>query len=219
MMKKNIAVALALLATGVMLLMSQKTFELVKSEDLNQITLFPLNLPWLNNLQTTSPLPLPTSHLSPSNEAPIAASDLTHNNGTPISEAWVIFQQYLEFAQLHDLPEVRRLSHQMSATCNDTLKEQECFALMDSVHAIGKTLIASDFKYTQADRRQTILYTDGPVVAIIYFTRNESNLLKVLGLRFCFEDNTTVNSCVETDPNRRDLDQNGWWDSVESLFH
>ena len=135
------------------------------------------------------------------------------------SEAWTIFQDYLEFARTHNLSGIRSLSHQISATCSDLSREAECFALMDSVYAFTSTFQLSDFKHIQSDKRQVIMFTDGPTVAILYFTKDESGSLKVLGMRFCLEDETLLNSCVETDPTKRDLDGNGWWDSVESLFY
>jgi hypothetical protein len=33
------------------------------------------------------------------------------------------------------------------------------------------------------------------------------------------EDNTPGVECVKTNPNRRDTNGNGWWDSIESLFY
>ena len=134
-------------------------------------------------------------------------------------EAWTTFQNYLEFARTHNLSGIRSLSHQISATCGDQSREEECFALMDSIYAFTSTFTLSDFKHIQSDEKQAIMYTDGPTVVILYFTKDESGSLKVLGMRFCFEAETSPNSCVETDPVKRDQDGNGWWDDVESLFY
>lgn len=134
-------------------------------------------------------------------------------------EAWTTFQNYLEFARAHNLSGIRSLSHQISATCNDQSREEECFALMDSVYAFASAFKLSDFKHIQSDDRQVIMFTDGPTVAILYFTKNESGSLKVLGMRFCLEDETAQEKCVETDSIRHDENNNGWWDSVESLFY
>ncbi|KKQ83661.1 MAG: hypothetical protein UT07_C0001G0023 [Parcubacteria group bacterium GW2011_GWB1_38_8] len=133
-------------------------------------------------------------------------------------EAWVIFQSYLESARLHDLPSLKKLSYQLSDTCKDESRKEECFALMDNVYNIASPFEASEFKNIQADGRQITLYTDGPVVAILFFVRDIDGTPKVLGLRFCSEEGAQ-NSCVETDPIKRDLDDNGWWDSTESLFY
>ena len=133
-------------------------------------------------------------------------------------EAWVIFQSYLESARLHDLPSLKKLSYQLSDTCKDESRKEECFALMDNVYNIASPFEASEFKNIQADGRQITLYTDGPVVAILFFVRDTDGTPKVLGLRFCSEEGAQ-NSCVETDPIKRDLDGNGWWDSTESLFY
>ena len=149
-------------------------------------------------------------------------------------EALTIFQNYLEFARTHNLSGIRSLSHQISTTCGDQSREEECFALMDSVYAFTSTFKLSDFKHIQSDEKQAIMYTDGPTVVILYFTKDESGSLKVLGMRFCFEaptreavgvptesvgNETPAKPCVETDPVKRDLDGNGWWDDVESLFY
>jgi len=138
---------------------------------------------------------------------------------SPKREAWTTFENYLEFARTHNLSGIRSLSHQISSACNDSLREEECFALMDNVYTVASRLELSEFKHIQMDKRQIIMFTDGPVVAILYFTRDVNGTPKMLGLRFCLEDETKKENCVETEPGRRDLDSNGWWDSVESLFY
>ncbi|MEX2013604.1 MAG: hypothetical protein WD897_01670 [Parcubacteria group bacterium] len=138
---------------------------------------------------------------------------------TPSSEAWQVFESYLVFLRTHNLAGVRSLSHQTSTACSDPTEGEACLALMDNVYEIASPFKQSDFKHIQADERQIIMFTDGPVVAMLYFTRDSSGVPKVLGLKFCLEDETGLESCVETDPSRRDLDNNGWWDSVESLFY
>ncbi len=134
-------------------------------------------------------------------------------------EAWTTFERYIEFARTHNLAGIKSLSHQISATCGDSSREEECFALMDSVYAFASTFKLSDFKHVLLDERQIIMYTDAPTVAILYFTRDEAGALKVLGIRFCFEDETVEEKCVETDSIKEDEDGDGWWDSVESLFY
>ena len=134
-------------------------------------------------------------------------------------EAWTTFENYLEFAKAHNLEGMRSVSYQISPTCNDPTKQAECFALMDNVYNIASYFKLSDFRHIQADERQIIMYTDGPGVATLYFTRDEAHVLKVLGLRFCFEDETSSDKCIEADQVKRDLNGNGWWDNVESLFY
>lgn len=158
-------------------------------------------------------IPLPTFTDSIYGKAPKLREE------SPSLEAWHVFEKYLEAARGHDLRTIRELSYQTSATCNDPGQEPECFALMDSVYSLANNLEFSDFKYHISDERQIILYTDGPVVSILYFTRDESSSPKVLGLQFCLEDETFENECVETNSEKRDLDKNGWWDSVEALFY
>ena len=161
---------------------------------------------WENIFKNTEPI---------DTTIPLAVSD-------PLkAEAWTIFQNYLNFAKNHDLAGIRSLSHQISATCNDPLKEKECFTLMDSVYSFAGNLKLSEFKHIQSDERQIIMYTDGPAVAMLYFTRNENDIndIKVLGMRFCFEDEATVGTCVKTGSIEHDLNGNGWWDSVAVLFY
>ena len=114
--------------------------------------------------------------------APLRISDSVKD------EAWATFQNYLEFARTHNLVGVKSLSHQISAACSDPAREKECFALMDSVYAIASEFKQSEFKYTEEDKRQIIMYTNGPVVAMLYFTKDASGTPKVLGMRFCFEE-------------------------------
>ncbi|MDP2641903.1 MAG: hypothetical protein Q8P21_01265 [bacterium] len=133
--------------------------------------------------------------------------------------AWSVWQNYLEFARQHDLAGIRNVSHQISATCNDPIRETECFALMDSVYAIGSTLSADALKYVYYDNRQIVMATDGPVVGTLFFTKTNNSYIKVLGLRLCFEDETSVEKCVKPESIKQDEDSNGWWNSVESLFY
>ena len=135
------------------------------------------------------------------------------------SEAWQVFENYLAFAKAHDMAGIRTLSYQISATCNDPAKERECLTLMDNVYLFASDLKLSDFTHFAADERQIVLYTDGPTVAILFFTRDEIGTPKVLGMKFCFEDEATAGTCVKTDQSERDLDGDGWWDNVESLFY
>jgi len=155
---------------------------------------------WENSFKAVSNLPLPWQEGSK-------------------REAWMTFQNYLEFARTHNLSGIRSLSHQISAACNDQSREEECFALMDSVYAFASQLELGAFQRIQMDERQIIMFTDGPAVAILYFTRDANGTPKVLGLRFCLEDETAQGKCVEIDSIKHDENNNGWWDSVESLFY
>lgn len=134
-------------------------------------------------------------------------------------EAWSTFQKYLEFAKNHDLEGVKSLSYQMSETCLDPKREEECFKIMDNVYNISTFLSLDQFKHTRSDGRQAIMYTDPPGVTIIYFVRSDTGDLKVLGLSLCIEDEMSQERCVEPDPKKRDRDNNGWWDMVEKKFY
>lgn len=145
--------------------------------------------------------------------------DLTPNVSTNLArDAWTTFQNYLGFAKVHNLVGVRSLSHQISAVCNDITREKECFALMDNVYLLGIPLKVEDFQNIYSDERQIIMHTNGPTVVILYFTR-EGNIIKLLGMQFCLEDETAKVSCVNASSIKNDQNNNGWWDSVESLFY
>jgi len=195
MSKQNIIIVV-LLAVGVIFFISTNTFDSQK-----------ISAPE----QRDDVVSTPFFHL-PSFKVPFAKK-------APISEqAWTVFQNYLEYAKAHDLAGVISLSHQLSDICNDPERQIECFALMDNVYEVASPLEASEFKHIQSDDRQIIMSTDGPVVAILYFTIDTSGDPKVLGLGFCLEDETLNEKCVETDPDKRDKNSNGWWDAVEALF-
>lgn len=142
-------------------------------------------------------------------------------SNTPRSAAWQVFQDYLSFAHTHNLPGIKSLSYQMSATCLDQAKEKECFSLMDGVYSIGSSFKAEDFKNVLFDERQLILFTDVKDQArtALYFVKDESGALKILGLRFCLQEEGEPDTCVAVDEKERDKDGNGWWDNVESLFY
>ncbi len=194
---KQTAVILAIFVVGTILFANNYTFEIGKPA------------PSRGSSIVLPSFSLPSFKILPANDAAVTA------------EAWMVFEKYLEFAKNHDLPGLRSLSHQISATCNDPAKENDCFALMDSVYSFAGNLKLSEFKHIQSDERQIIMYTDGPAVAMLYFTRNKNDIndIKVLGMRFCFEDEQTVGTCVKTDSIKHDVNGNGWWDSVESLFY
>lgn len=145
-------------------------------------------------------------------------------------QAWSVWERYLEAAKNHDIETVQSLSHQTSATCQDPAREAECFTLMDSVYYFGSIFKKEAFTRIFSDDKQIIMMTEfitdpktGPqsTQVVLFFTRTPDGTPKVLTMRFCFKDQleTFGGNCVETDPQKRDLDNNGWWDSVEALFY
>lgn len=193
-MKKEVVVIIALVAAGFILFTGTKSFQ--------------LNSP---GADSPSPISLPAFSF-PTLEVPTA------DRATIANEAWQTLQNYLNFAKNHDLPGVKSLSYQLSPTCSDPLREEECFALMDSVYALAGELEPSIFRYIQNDSSQVVMYTDGPVVLILYFARTEDEVLKILGLRACVEMQGG-DPCVEKDALKNDEDKDGWWDTVETLFY
>ena len=144
------------------------------------------------------------------------------------ASAWSVFEQYREFARLHDLEGVRSLSYQISDACEDAEKHEECDALMTSVYLFTESWQRSEFTEIAYDDKQVVLstdyldYQDGtpPTKTVIFFTRAESGEPRLLGIKFCFgEEDRFTGQCVNTDPATRDTDENGWWDDVEARFY
>lgn len=135
-----------------------------------------------------------------------------------VAQAWTTLKYYLEFAHTHNLAGIKSLSYQTSSTCNDTAKESECFALMDNVYELVSVLKLEEFKYVQIDERQIVMYTDGPIITILYFIRDKDDIPKILGLRFCYEYENMPDSCAKN-ITKNDANSDGWWDSIESLFY
>ena len=147
----------------------------------------------------------------------------------PVSiEAWNVFDQYRNAAKAHDLAQLKALSYQLSPECTaaltDSTKMAKCTELMDSVAFFTQDFQAKDFIRVAYDAKQIVLTTDylkiadaeEPVKTVIYFVRDPSP--KVLGIRFCIGAEGKTEECVQTAPDKRDTNGNGWWDDVEALF-
>lgn len=204
--KKQIVILVIIIAidTGLYIAGSNLLSLATPKEESNQTSTDP---------NTTSTIPSFTPPILPSLGIPPIS------DATLAREAWSIFEQYLTYAKAHDLAGVKRLSHQLSLTCADPTKSAECFTLMDSVYNIGSTFEAGLFKNVASDSRQIIIFTDGPEVAFIYFTRDGKKNLKLLGIRLCMDVESSLETCVEGNVDKKDDDNDGWWNSVESLFY
>lgn len=142
--------------------------------------------------------------------------------------AWSVFERYVAYAEDKNLEGVKSLSHQVSDTCKRPESKSECEQLMENVALIARGYEKEDFKYIYYDERQIVMMTDQIETAdkdalsqiVLFFTRTDKGDARVLGLRFCFKMlNELGKGCFNPDPSVRDLDQNGWWDAVESLFY
>ncbi len=141
--------------------------------------------------------------------------------------AWGVFQDYLKAAHRHDLITVKSLSYQLSETCSNPEKKDDCNVLMDSVYLIASGFKQSDFTNVAYDDKQIIMSTDYMDVGenapktkvVLLFVKSAQNNPLVLGIRFCYGDEGEGNLCVMTDPDKRDSDKDGWWDDIEVLFH
>lgn len=190
-------VIIALFATGYLFFSSNKIFN---------------NLEATSNPQFGLSFSLPSLFIPPPKLPQPSEEDMA-------KEAWAVFQNYLQFAKEHNLDGIKALSYQISDTCNNPESENACFALMDNLYTVANPLQFNEFKNIQFDDRQVIMSTEGEFIAIIYFVRDEVGTPKILGLNFCIDNKEAIEQCVETDPTKRDKDNNGWWDSVESLFY
>lgn len=144
------------------------------------------------------------------------------------AEAFDTFKRYIAFAGQRNIEGVKSLSHQVSGACSDPDRLPECEGLMDSVYYFGQVFKEDDFKHVFYDDRQIVMLTDfikldhpdfgdSPVKLALFFTRLEDGSPRVLGIKFCAPGGEE-SSCFQTDPSKRDSDQNGWWDQVEALF-
>lgn len=144
-------------------------------------------------------------------------------------EAWETFAAYRSAAGRLDLPEVARLSYQLSPTCATALSgasdRAECNRLMESVAFFTQDLRREDFTEVASDDRQIVLATDymeaegvGAVKWVLYFVR-DAGTPKLLGINFCTGQDTETDVCVETRPEKRDMNNNGWWDSLEGFLN
>ena len=89
---------------------------------------------------------------------------------------------------------------------------------MDNVYALASNFKKEDFSQVLSDDKQTILHTTGDQNINIYFVRSKDKKLKILGIRFCFKDEYIENVCVRDEEYKNDLDKDGWWDSLQTLF-
>jgi hypothetical protein len=149
-------------------------------------------------------------------------------------EAFSVFRRYIGFAGERNIAGLSSLSYSLSPACRSALEggdqEQidECNRLMDSVYFFAEGFKEEDFKHVYYDDRQVVMLTDfflpkgAPAEAdsssaSLFFIRTDEGL-KLLGIQFCSRKATATGHCVETDPAKRDKNQNGWWDHIESLF-
>lgn len=142
----------------------------------------------------------------------------TSDPTTVSAAAWETFDAYIEAAKTHNLENLTALSHKLSPACLDSAREKECFALMDSVYSIASSLDKAGFVHMEFDAKQIVTWTDGPGVAILYFTRERGNPPKVLGLQFCLEL-AGGDPCVKGELLKTDTNQDGWWDKTEELIN
>ncbi len=149
------------------------------------------------------------------------------DNVFTVTSAWGVFQDYLKAAHRHDLITVKSLSYQLSETCANPDKATDCNTLMDSVYLIAKDFKQGDFVNVASDDKQIIMSTDYMNIGegapktkvVLLFVKSDQGEPLVLGIRFCYGEESDANVCVITDPAKRDADKDGWWDDIEVLFH
>jgi hypothetical protein len=143
------------------------------------------------------------------------------------TSAWATFQDYLKYAKTNDLEGVESLSYQVSETCQNPETREECNSLMNGVYLIAKDFKLENFTSTSYDDKQIIMSTDymvieegiDPVKVALYFIKNEKGSPQILGIRFCYGNESEDKRCVNTNPESRDSDKDGWWDDIEVLMN
>lgn len=108
-----------------------------------------------------------------------------------LSEALGVFDTYLKSAEANDLESLKLVSYQLSDTCKDESKRDECNVLMTSAYSFGIEIERETLSVLNSDKKQIILANEyiesleGPAPAIIrasiYFVR-DGDTLKLLSL-------------------------------------
>lgn len=160
--------------------------------------------------------------LSPEFNFPVLTKD-------PVADgAWKTFVQYREYARLGNLEGIKSLSHQTSEECLDPERSAECADLMQTAFFFTEFIQEDMLNNYAYDEKQIVLSTDvirlpeieDPLMFVLFFTRTEEGQARVLGLKFCFgKEDSKEEECVNTNPETRDKDQNGWWNDVEARFN
>lgn len=122
----------------------------------------------------------------------VTAYKISEKESKVSARAWQAFESYMKYAEAHDLEGVASLSHQLSDTCLDPERVEECHALMDNVVLISKEFDKTKFVNVWRDRKQIILSTDWTVEEneavkgyyrnVIYFTRDWKGNPKLLSM-------------------------------------
>jgi hypothetical protein len=92
-----------------------------------------------------------------------------------VDNAWEAFQNYLDYAEAHDLEKLATVSHQVSEVCKNPETQAECFARMDMAVAYGREFEKEQFTTIWRDKKQIILLTDWQI--------EENDLIKAYGRR------------------------------------
>lgn len=116
--------------------------------------------------------------------SPIPA--VTETNKDEKSEAWTVFQKYVNAAKAHDLAALSQAAYQISATCKDPAKRTDCNGLMDNAYNFGSGFREEDLTHLTSDKKQLILASDyvknldgdAPSLTrgVIYFVRQDGAL-------------------------------------------
>lgn len=127
-----------------------------------------------------------------------------------LEQGWAVFEAYLAAAREHDLQKVADLSYQLSDTCKDETRQEECNALMDNVAFFGQSFVKESMWLFGRDRKQIILTGDyvenveGDVPSItrpiIYLVR-DGDTIKLLSFNpfqgtFHFRSEDTATSTI-----------------------
>jgi hypothetical protein len=190
--------------------------------------------------QNTATSTLETASSSPKTVSPTNALGRANIKGTAglsvPDKAWVVFQNYTEYARLHDIAGVKSLASKFAGICSkvetDPSMRDKCFGVLDDLYNTGITLKKNDFSNSSFDGRQVILSTN-PIQTdtgdkietskkLIYFTIDTSGEMRLLGLEmgrsFSVEKKDLsveeINSQIEQ--KIMDTDKDGVEDRVES---
>jgi hypothetical protein len=150
--------------------------------------------------------------------------------GLDFDAEWNALQEFLSALNAHDLDKINSLSYK-------PITQEELGVLGDALYSVGSGLKKSDFVNIERDEKQSRIYTNpnaGNSISEVYFVKKNSKFL-VLSIVMrdanldsdkdgrADEDETCTGNiyihfpdkCIQTDPNKKDSDGDGWWDSTE----
>jgi hypothetical protein len=150
-------------------------------------------------------------------------------------KAWTTWENYLEYARVHDIAGVKSIAYIFNGTCSkveaDPGMQEKCYKILDDLYSLGITLKRSDFPNVSFDNKQVIFFTNvsqkeeantmGTAKNLIYFI-NKGDEIKLLYLEmwrsFAIEKKNLTSEQIASkiEEKTKDTDGDGLEDQLES---